>query len=183
MIIGLSGYARSGKDEAAKGLGTINFRRVAFADKLREFLYALNPMVAGTSSLPVRLKFVIDRYGWDGYKETTYGKDIRELLQRLGTECGREMIGDTVWVDAVMNNLRPTEHYVIADVRFPNEARAIKDAGGYVVRISRPGITAANAHKSETALDDWAFDKYVTNDGTLGDLQRRMYDVYRAFSQ
>jgi dephospho-CoA kinase len=45
MIVGISGYARSGKDEAAKALVEMGFERRAFADKLREFLLALNPMV------------------------------------------------------------------------------------------------------------------------------------------
>jgi hypothetical protein len=127
VIIGLSGYGRSGKDEAAKGLTEQHgFTRLAFADVLREFLYRLNPVVKPTYLrafpplvLDARVQAVIDRYGWDGYKETPYGPEIRELLQRLGTEGGRELISDTIWIDATLKDA--PEKVVITDVRFPNE--------------------------------------------------------------
>ena len=104
-IIGLSGYARSGKDEAAKLLvNGHGFTRVAFADKLRECLYQLNPMCGrgwDTSDRPVvYVQDVIEEYGWDGYKETEYGIEIRRLLQRLGTEAGRQTLWDSIWIDA-----------------------------------------------------------------------------------
>lgn len=179
MIIGLCGYARAGKDEAAKALVEIGFERVAFADKLRDFLYVLNPLVSGTTEMPVWLDYVIDRYGWDGYKETPWGQNIRELLQRLGTECGRELIGDNVWVDAALNKCSPFDNYVVTDCRFPNEAQAIKDRGGVIVRIKRPGVGPANSHASETSLDDWPFDAYVNNDSTIDQLHRMMYELAR----
>jgi hypothetical protein len=72
VIIGLSGYARSGKDTAAAGMDMWGFKRVAFADKLRDFLYLLNPVVkprydrAFAPLVPEnwRVQHVIDRYGW-----------------------------------------------------------------------------------------------------------------------
>jgi hypothetical protein len=48
-LVAFSGYARSGKDTAADALLPLGFQRVAFADKLRECLYALNPTVKGLS--------------------------------------------------------------------------------------------------------------------------------------
>lgn len=172
MIIGLSGYARSGKDEAAKALVAMGFQRTAFADKLREFLYALNPIVDVYSQY--RVQDVIDEYGWDGYKETSWGPEIRELLQRLGTDCGRELIGDTVWIDATLGRFEnPCSHMVdlvVTDCRFPNEAEAIKRRGGVVVRIERPGVGPANSHASETSLDNWDFDHVIVNDGSIRDL-------------
>jgi hypothetical protein len=193
VIIGLSGYARSGKDESANALQDIGFQRVAFADKLREFIYRLNPIVPS----PVwgehrRLADVIDEFGWNGYKASKYGKEIRELLQRLGTECGRELINDTIWVDAALGagsvesnvyhdsdggGLVMPRNIVVTDVRFPNEFAAIKARGGYVVRIVRPGVGPANSHPSETALDGFDFDVVIHNNGTIGDLHRQMQDL------
>lgn len=186
MIIGLSGYARAGKDEAAKGLTAIGFERVGFADKLRDFLYALNPIVDIDPSIYggikkreyMRLNKAIDMYGWDGYKESDYGQEIRGLLQRLGTECGRELISDTIWIDAALNG--KTGDIVVADCRFPNEAQAIKDRGGYIVRINRPGINPANAHPSETALDGFVFDAVLDNDGDVGWLHYQIRQFARS---
>jgi hypothetical protein len=174
-LIGLSGYARSGKDEAAKVLvDKYGFTRVAFADKLRDALYALNPVITvkpyyNEATEPpngfsrVVLQEVIDVYGWNGYKETEFGDEIRRLAQRMGTEVGRQTLGENLWVDAALTGLAPDAKIVVTDCRFPNEARAIKTLGGIVVRVTRPGVKAVNAHPSETALDDWDFDYTLEN--------------------
>ena len=197
-LVGLSGYARSGKDEAAKVLvEEYGFKRIAFADKLRDFLYALNPIVRhinakvqvktpggknlmldektpSTITLGVRLRDVIDRYGWDGYKETPYSQEIRELLQRLGTEAGRQTLWDSIWIDAALHDLDPNGNYVVTDVRFPNEAEAITQRGGRLVRIIRDGVGPANSHASETSLDDYPFIHGLRNDGSLEDFRENV---------
>ena len=186
-IIAFSGYARSGKDEAANELTKHGFIRVAFADKLREVLYQLNPLVFGHNAMPHEygdseflpfrktyqlLQDVIDEYGWDGYKATVYGPEIRRLLQRLGTEAGRQTLWDSIWIDAALTGLSEDARVVVTDVRFPNEFNAIRERGGLMVRIHRDGVGPAagadgTVHVSETSLDDFAFDYHINNDGTL----------------
>lgn len=203
-LIGLSGYARSGKDEAAKVLvEEYGFQRIAFADKLREFLYALNPIVkhadaalmvrtkAGVKNLmldentpstvgiDIRLQDVIDSFGWDGYKETVYGNEIRALLQRLGTEAGRGVLWDSIWIDAALHDLRPEGLYVVTDARFPNEAEALRDRGGVIVRITRDGVGPANSHPSETSLDDYDFDHRINNTGSLEEFKDSVRLFYK----
>ena len=69
-IIALSGFARAGKDEAAKVLvEEFGFKQVAFADKLRDFLYAMNPLCSDQNGW-VTVKEVIDKFGWDGPRTT-----------------------------------------------------------------------------------------------------------------
>lgn len=180
MIIGLSGYARSGKDEAAKVLvEKYGFERIAFADKLRDFLYALNPKV-GRKWLfrEVRLRDVIDEYGWDGYKESKHVSEIRPLLQRLGTEAGRNVLWDSIWIDAAFHGLDPAGNYVVTDCRFPNEAEAVRERGGSVVRITRSGVGPANGHASETSLDDYEFDYRIDNSGTLEEYHTAISKFY-----
>jgi hypothetical protein len=183
-ILGLSGYARSGKDEAAKVLvKEFGYTRVSFADKLREFLYALNPIVAAGPGIVCSemlkdgiksrdyvfyLQDVIDVVGWEGYKSIKVGPEIRRLLQRLGTEAGRQTLWDSIWIDAALANVPDDAKVVVTDCRFPNEAQAIKDRGGKVVRINRkdvgPTLSAdGTAHPSETSLDDWDFDYTLWN--------------------
>lgn len=182
-LIGLSGYARSGKDTAAAVLvEEFGFTRIAFADKLREFLLALDPIVSmrkgeWSHALDaqvyrfVRLREVIEKYGWDGYKSTAYGQEIRALLQRLGTEAGREVLWDTIWIDAAFHGLDPDGKYVVTDCRFPNEAAAVRNRGGKMVRVQRSGVGPANTHPSETSLDDYDFDLIIHNTENLEGFQ------------
>src|SRR6478609_11250458 len=159
-IIGLSGFARSGKDEAARVLvEEYGFVRVAFADKLREVLYALNPIVdMGFDDFlelqPVYVQEVIDAYGWDGYKETEYGTEIRRLLQRLGTEAGRQTLWDTIWIDAALDTVSANK-VVVTDARFYNEFDAVRERGGVIWRIERDGVGPANSHASEMEAIDY----------------------------
>lgn len=197
-LIGISGYARSGKDTAAEVLvKEFGFQRIAFADKLRDFLYALNPLVdvdvwteelmvedlndpvqTNVDIIPIRLREVIDQIGWDGYKSTGYSDEIRGLLQRLGTEAGRETLWDSIWVDAAFVNLDPNGKYVVTDMRFPNEMEAIQHRDGWTWRIVRPGVGPANNHPSETSLDLARFDEYLFNDSTIIDFHEQVKKLY-----
>lgn len=183
MIIGLSGFARSGKDEAAKVLvEKYGYRRIAFADKLREVLYELNPVVTPIGynnineligSYVVHLQDVIDKYGWDNYKETMYGPEIRRLLQRLGTEAGRETLWDSIWIDAALKDVTSRDKVVVTDARFFNEFDAIRDRGGIIVRIEREGVGPVNDHASEMeAISYPHFEATLFNDGSLEDWKR-----------
>lgn len=173
-IIGLSGYARSGKDEAAKVLvEKFGFVQVAFADKLREVLYQLNPVVDmgfddDIDLEPIYLQEVIDQTGWDGYKETDHGPEIRRLLQRLGTEAGRQTLWDTIWIDAAFAGLPDDAKVVVSDARFFNEFDAIRERGGKIWRIERPGVGPVSDHPSETEAPKYEHFAYtIWNDGDL----------------
>lgn len=173
-LVGFSGYARSGKDTAASLLPT--YERVAFADIMRDFLYRLNPIITRDNRDFNRLQKVIDEVGWDGYKNSPWGAEIRALMQRLGTECGRDLLGEDVWVNAALDNLS-TGNYAVTDCRFLNEADAIRKRGGKIIRIERPGVGPANSHISETGLDNYDFDAVIVNDGSLFDLRDKLYEV------
>lgn len=119
---------------------------------------------------------------------------VREFLQKLGTEGLRTGLHRNVWVNALFADYVPEKAYVggvlnrygqtvkeplvektypnwiITDMRFPNEAQAVKDRGGITVRIDRPGNpTKVSGHESEVALDDWNFDVRVVNNGKVDD--------------
>ncbi|WP_438470737.1 hypothetical protein [Streptomyces asiaticus] len=181
LIIGLSGYARSGKDTAAQALADRGWRRAAFGDKLREFMLALDPLIPALhGGEPFRLRRYIEAWGWERAKGEH--PEVRALLQRAGTEAGRRVLGANIWVDALFREHEDAPALVISDVRFPNEARAIADRGGVLIRVSRPGVgPKANkygvAHESETALDHWEFDHVLVNDGTAYDLRQKLRAV------
>lgn len=166
MIVGLSGYARSGKDSAAQALVEVGFRRIAFADRLKDLANLIWPehMV---------------RYGdWDQAKQNP---EVREHLQLLG-ESVRDVLGEDTWVRAALDGINPGGDFVISDVRYANEAEYVSRLGGLVVRINRPGVQPANGHLSEVGLDDWRFDAVIQNDGTLDDLKDRMRTLGRCWS-
>jgi hypothetical protein len=217
-LIGLSGRARHGKDTAAAALVEHRgFTRYAFADRMKAYLYALDPQVVlDLSDWPhvmkaapkspardrlhgrriARLSDLVDGLGWEIAKEI---REVRRLLQALGTEAGRAILGEDVWVDATFREISRAQdaaddaavdsarlrqvclpaYYqlrsVIADVRFPNEAQAVLDAGGMLIRVVRPGYVtpAVLPHPSETALDDWPFEHVIEAETTVG-LQSRI---------
>lgn len=165
MIIGLSGYAQSGKDTAAAQLAP-KFTRLAFADKLKELAYEINPEFDGGC---YTLQYVVDAYGWEEAKKD---RNVREYLQTVGV-VHRKVLGPDVWVDAAFQGVDTLcDDYVFTDVRFPNEFDAIRACEGFVFRIMRPDVGPVNGHESERALDGYRFDATFHNDGTpeqLGD--------------
>jgi hypothetical protein len=165
MIIGLSGYARSGKDTVAKILvEEYAFERIAFADKIRELLFEINPVLAEGQTL----NELVTDYGWEIAK--TQPK-VRSLLQSVGVAC-RTVLGDDIWIHALWNELQLYDkHYVISDVRFKNEADFVREAGGQLWRINRASINPVNNHISESDLDDYTFTQTIDNDGSIDDLK------------
>jgi hypothetical protein len=177
VIIGLSGYARSGKDTVAELLVlNYGFKRMAFADGIREALLKLNPILHDGH----RLGEVVHMYGWDVAKAKD---EVRRLLQVMGTEVGRKLIHEDIWVWHLFNKINTDERIVIPDVRFPNEARMIEQHDGEVLRINRHNHSAVNDHVSEHAMDNYMFKHAIYNDGTLDDLADEvfmlMHNVYK----
>lgn len=169
MIIGLAGYAQSGKDTVAEHLiKNYGYRRVAFADQLRQALYNLNPLVTIADMVNVPLQSAVDGLGWESVKLDS--PDVRRLLQRMGTEVGRQMWGEDFWVKQAMKNVSKFDNVVFTDVRYPNENKAIINSGGTVWRIERPGIGPVNNHASETAMDSINVNKTIVNNSTKEDL-------------
>lgn len=140
-----------------------------------------------------------------GHQTKLEALTIRQLLQEFGTEVGRS-IHPSFWINALFADYiskgeliaakirghrdssafaisqSPTDpmNWIISDVRFPNEAEAIKSRGGIVIRVNRinstpqDGHTYVNkqtrTHPSETALDNYQFDEVIENEGTIEEL-------------
>ncbi len=175
-VIGLSGYARSGKDTVADVLAKNHgFTKVSFAEPMRDALLVLNPIVHGEQGYFMRLADAIRIYGWEAYKESPYSVEIRSLLQKFGTEVAREQFGEDFWVNLAIKRaleiLNVGGSVVFTDVRFLNEVAAVHNLHGEVWRVRRPNVFPANAHASETSLDDFEFDSFIDNNGSLGDLE------------
>jgi len=155
MIIGISGKARTGKDT----LGGIFKKELYNAEKgdfqLMEFSRALKERISKDFDLSLEqlygdLKESLDkRYKKQGIKEEYWTP--REILQAYG-EFFRS-INNNFWVNEVFKN--KFENLIITDVRHMNEVKAVKDRGGYHVRIYRSHNIEVHgkSHISEIALD------------------------------
>lgn len=170
MIIGLSGYARSGKDEVAKILvENYGYKRLAFADPIRKFLLKVNPILDSGH----RLEEIVNEFNWTIAKSKT---ETRRLLQEVGVTA-REMFGENIWVEPLLEEAYFLGNVVVPDVRFPNELESIKLNGGKVYRVTRPSVQPVNSHISEVALDGAQFDGYIPNEGTLEDLRANVMKI------
>lgn len=164
--IGLIGYAGSGKDSVAVYLACHGYTRIAFANPVREVLLSVNPLITREG---LRLREAVEAYGWDTAKWQF--PEVRELLQGLG-EGVRAALGESTWVDHAMRQLdtlsdRPV---VVSDVRYYNEASALRSRGFFLVWVQRPGVGPANAHPSETDIPTELADVVLTNDGSIPEL-------------
>jgi len=199
MIIGFVGFIGSGKDTAADYLVNFHgFRRDSFANTLKDAVAA----VFGWDRvlLEGRTKEAREwREQRDEWWSNRLGKDItpRHILQYWGTEVCRQGFHDDIWIASLENKMRKTgDNIVISDVRFPNEIKAIKSAGGKVVRvvrgddpewyqdawnvnqgptnmswsISKMRMEQRKIHASETAWIGKGIDLEIDNNGTIDQL-------------
>lgn len=175
MIIGIVGKAGSGKDTAAKMIPGATV--MSFAAPLKEFVISVygipREWVYGPSEL--RNTPIPGYFRPDGQPLT-----VRYALQTLGTEWGRNCSPDT-WVRLGVRLAKGHGLAVFSDCRFVNEARAVREAGGFVWKIERPGSGlsgGAATHPSELEMDSPEMDALVThridNSGTLADLERQI---------
>ena len=117
------------------------------------------------------------------FKDITFVEmmSVRDLLQKLGTEAMRNGLHQNTWVNALFADFKEDMHWIITDMRFPNELEAVKKRHGITIRVVRPhGYTDPNTgvykemplsyHPSETALDGFEFDYTINNDGDLDKL-------------
>jgi hypothetical protein len=189
MIIGISGYSGSGKDLVGTIIQEISLNKW----HIKKWAGKLKTIASILTGIPV------ENFEDQEFKKTLLGpewgtvKDIplngvpvfadmqfnslmtvRDFLQKLGTDAIRDSLHENTWVNATMVDYTAESNWIITDTRFPNEAEAIKKAGGIVVRINRPGVQPINPHPSETSLDDWNFDAVINNDGDVSDIVHKV---------
>lgn len=172
-VVGVCGCARTGKDSVGNVLVEhYGFRRIAFADKIKE--------VATLLELPVRVDGVgtlsygdaIASFGEETVKKKS---NIRPVTVMLG-QVMRNTLGIDVWVDPLIREIRnnPEQNFVVTDVRQKNESEAL----GYhchadIWRIRRPGFGPADSVE-EMTVAQVVHDLVIENDGSLDDLKNKV---------
>lgn len=206
MIIGVCGFIGSGKDTIADYLVNIHqYRRESFANTLKDAIACIfswdRELLDGRTRQSREWREQRDEW-WS----ERLGMDItpRWILQYWGTEVCRQGFHDDIWVASLENKLRKTtDDIVISDCRFPNEIRAIKQAGGLVVRVKRgpepdwykhaihynegvrkvgwaigkDHLERLNIHPSEYAWIGTNFDAVLDNNGSMDSLFAQVKDL------
>lgn len=172
ILIGLHGLARTGKDTAANYLAA-HYALIAYA-------------FASPLKLAVQQMFNLTADQLNGaLKETllpAIGKSPRELMQLLGTEWGRHLVHNDLWLLLArqnMDNMLELQDgylpgFVISDVRFENEAAWIRTQGGTVLHLLRPDAAAVNPHISEAGVAIHDNDFVIRNDADLQHLYAQL---------
>jgi hypothetical protein len=156
----------------------------------RDYNYAIKPL-AGPLKRMIR-SFLLES-GFDYSEASEYMTDKKEemlpgnwdrpltaryMMQTLGTEWGRECLGENVWIRVWEKSLELENNFgvVADDVRFLNEAEMIRNKGGEIWCVVREvhSIEDTLKHASEGGLDNFAFDKYIFNTSTIDHLENNV---------
>ena len=191
MIIGITGKAQSGKDTACRIVQLVDYYRYLLGDEERLRISEEDFVLENLNSETIVMGCRWEKHAFaDKLKECAslilgvsresfeYNKEgepmtNREFLQYFGTEVGRNIDKD-LWVKALMREyeksstmflpsmVRDKGFWIVPDVRFPNEADAIRNAGGVLWKIEREGSGAGN-HISEKLIDNIRVDIIIEN--------------------
>jgi hypothetical protein len=190
MLIGVVGLIGSGKGTVSDRLEQKhNFRKDSFAKSLKDAVSSMfnwdREMLEGKTD---------ESRAWrekpDVFWSKRFSKDVtpRWVLQYFGTEVMRQGMHDSIWIDSCMARYdgKPT---VIADTRFENEIKIIREMGGSILLVKRGqdpdwftdyvegNVVPKNVHLSEYAWAKSEYDHLITNDGTLEDLHSKIDDL------
>lgn len=210
MIIGICGLIGAGKDTAADYLVNLHhFRRESFANSLKDAVAQVfgwdRTMLEGRTKQAREWREQVDP--WWSERLQIPELTPRWVLQQWGTEVCRGSFHDDIWIASLENKLRNSQDdVVITDCRFPNEIRAIKRAGGIVVRVvrgpepewysaavsvnrgpdgnpswslSKVKLEKLGIHASETSWVGTKFDAVLDNNGSLD----RLYEQVKNLAQ
>ena len=204
QIIGIVGLIGAGKDTVADYLCNFHqFRRESFANSLKDAVSQVfgwpRELLEGRTKQSREWRETRDEWWSNRLKQ-----DItpRYVLQYWGTEVVRKGFHDDMWVASLEHRLLNSQNdIVITDCRFPNEIKAIRNAGGRVIRIkrgpepawfddaksmnkgatrntswalSKHRIEQLGVHASETAWVGQKFDVVLNNNGTIEELYQQI---------
>lgn len=191
LVIGLCGLIGSGKNTAGEILQKCGYTPVSFADSLKDAasdIFGWNrEMLEGSTKESREWREQIDPFWSKELDKPNFTP--RLALQWLGTEAGRNIFGDKLWIASAFKKVydSPNNRFVITDTRFKNEIREIeKLPNGKIVAIFRgdPPIWFQTASRKPAMMPDWFPDVHISeydwinmrydiiqNNGTLQELE------------
>ena len=198
MIIGLVGFIGSGKGTVGDILEVHGFTKDSFAKPLKDACSIMfgwpREMLEGDTEVSRKWREEPDSF-WS--EKFGYSFTPRLALQLMGTEAGRNVFHQDVWVISLLNRAKGKD-VVVTDVRFKNEINYIQQNGGVIVRVRRGeepdwyklaedasagfssaimGMRVIGIHQSEW---DWVgseFNYTIDNDGTVNELGNKVKEL------
>ena len=196
-LIGISGKVGSGKDTVGAIIKELNpknnYEIKKFADKSKD-------------SAQLELPSEFNKKDWEDLGSSYRNGHIdclnmsrREFLVAKGMLM--RSLNRDYWVNALFSEWKEKElgymtlnpntnekvkvmqvgdypNWIVTDVRFYNEAKAIKDRGGIIIRVNRP-LENNIKHISETSLDNYNFDYVIENDSDIKDLTTKVKNIFK----
>lgn len=209
MIVGIVGFAGSGK-------GTVGdimiehhgFAKLSFADAVKDAVSAVfgwqRHLLEGDTDESREFRECRDSW-WSnklGFEMTP-----RLAMQLMGTEAGRDVFHKDIWIHTVERRIKhrqevnPENKFVLPDVRFANEVEAIRNWGGFIVRVVRGNdpewynvAERANKEKNTDLMmnwqvhySEWAWigeqvDYLISNNGTVPMLEADVKHMLRVMT-
>lgn len=179
--IGLAGKSGSGKDLVADYIGDqYSYRKIAVADAIREEVADFLDKALGTWFTYIPGFALVIKAFKDMVWEKPTHPAMRVLLQWWGTEYRRSQDPD-YWTKILATKLANDKWIVISDVRTPDEMDVIRQAGGEIWFVERPGVGSVGikGHYTEVALEGAKFDRTILNDGTIEELKHRVEWMFK----
>lgn len=167
-VVAFTGQAGSGKSTASRYLVERHgYTLVKFAGPLKDMCRAI-----GMSEDEIE--------GSDKERPCALlgGRTPRHAMQTLGTEWGRNCIGENFWVDLWTHRAQQHARVVVDDCRFANEARAVRRLGGDIYKLDGRGGIAGH-HESERGCGDE--DLVIVNDGSPEELHDKIEEALRRY--
>ena len=174
MLIGITGQKFSGKSTVAAMLANEFYRASgyetiwnidSFARPLKEIVCALSGCtIEQLEDYDFKEKEVVPEHLWAFCANEKH--NYRSLLQGMGDYLRSK--NPNIFIDSIL--VGDTSNLIISDCRFPNEAKAIKECGGIIIKVVRDGVTTGDTHQSETQIDEIEPDYTLLNDTTLENL-------------
>jgi len=172
MIIGVTGFKRSGKNTVCNYLASkYGFTEYAFASPIKEVSYKLfgwNPEEDDQLKEVVDPEWGISRrefWQWFGTEAMQYG--LPEMYPNYGKK-----IGKGVWTQIFKNLYEKNKDitYCISDFRFPHEKRLLDEIGATTIKVVNRNLLNKDLHESEMHIETMGCDYIVFNEGSFSDL-------------
>lgn len=186
-LLSCSGKKRSGKNTVATIINKLISEKHGYTYEEKAFAFLVKTFASMLTGIPIE--------GWEteedkaknlGPEWMTFDElGIRQqmsrrlMLKKLGSDACNQNLHPNCWVNGVFQNWDENKKWIITDVRFPQEVKAVRNRGGVVIRVTRKATdNAGDTHISETALDNYdGFDYVIHNDGTIEDLENQVRKI------